>query len=69
MSVPQTVRPSDVWRVCGNPVIGGPGSGCTCKTNPNRWTAQRALARLDDEKGGPVRTAPRERGTTSKAGG
>lgn len=64
-------RPVDVWRVCGNPIAPGEGSGCTCTTNPNRWTAQRALARLDsDEKGGTVPTAPRNtRGATGKAGG
>lgn len=52
-------RPPDVWRVCGERVAAGPGSGCTCTTNPNRWAAQRALARLESEKGGPMRTAPR----------
>lgn len=57
-------RPADVWRVCGLSVTAGPGSGCTCTTSPNRWTAQRALARLDSEKGGPVHTAPRDRETT-----
>ena len=56
-------RTVDVWRVCGQPVAAGPGAGCTCTTGPNRWTAQRALARLDsDEKGGSVRTAPRAAG-------
>lgn len=61
-------RPDDVWRVCGNAVAYGPGGGCTCTTSPNRWAAQRALARLDSEKGGPVQTAPRhERGLTGKA--
>lgn len=61
-------RPADVWRVCGQPVAGGPGSGCTCTTSPNRWTAQRALARLDDQKGGPVTAAPRNRETARKPG-
>jgi hypothetical protein len=55
-------RPVDVWRVCGEPVTDGPGSGCTCTTAPNRWTAQRALNRLNDVKGGPVHTAPRVAG-------
>jgi hypothetical protein len=62
-------RPLNVWRVCGAPVTDGPGSGCTCTTAPNRWTAQRALNRLDSEKGGPVNVAPRARETTRKPGG
>jgi hypothetical protein len=60
--------PRDTWRVCGNPIAPGEGSGCTCTTAPNRWTAQRALARLDAEKGGPVHTAPRARETARKPG-
>lgn len=44
-------RPVGVWRVCGQPVAAGLGSGCTCTTNPNRWAAQRALARLDAGRG------------------
>ena len=44
-------RPLDTWRVCGNPVTSGEGSGCTCSTGPNRWTAQRALARLGAGRG------------------
>lgn len=55
--------PADTWRVCGNAVTPGEGSGCTCTTNPNRWAAQRAL-------GGPVNAAPRhKRGPAGKAGG
>lgn len=62
-------RPVDVWRVCGRPVTGGDGRGCTCTTSPNRWTAQRAIDRLESEKGGPVQHAPRHpREPTGKAG-
>lgn len=61
-------RALDVWRVCGQPVADGPGSGCTCTTNPNRWTAQRALDRLNTQEGGPVPAAPRAAGGTGDAG-
>lgn len=69
-SAAQMTSALDVWRVCGQPVAAGPGSGCTCTPNdPTRWAAQRALARLNTQEGGPVPAAPRERGSTRKAGG
>lgn len=44
-------RPLDTWRICGNRLNDKPGKGCTCKPNdPSPWLADKALARLADEK-------------------
>jgi hypothetical protein len=51
-------RPADVWRVCGKPVTGKPGCGCTCTPrDPSAYLARKALDRLgapdDEQEEGP----------------